>query len=238
MDGTVGVPLAVRGLSKAYRRRPVLRAVELVVGSGEAVAIIGRNGAGKSTFLGCITGDRLPDEGKVRISGLDPFADPVAVAECIGFVPEQPFLYGELTIGETIDFVADARRMQRSHARREASRLLALLGMHNAERLLCRELSQGMGRKVALVIALLHGPRLIVLDEAFNGLDQASAAGLAEELDLRRSAGAAVVMSSHDLEFLANHCERGLLLAPNATATLLEGDAWRRWRETPTLDPA
>src|SRR5690606_8769844 len=102
MDGTVGVPLAVRGLSKAYRRRPVLRAVELVVGSGEAVAIIGRNGAGKSTFLGCITGDRLPDEGKVRISGLDPFADPVAVAECIGFVPEQPFLYGELTIGETI----------------------------------------------------------------------------------------------------------------------------------------
>lgn len=237
MSGNAGVPLEVRGLSKGYRRRPVLRAVDLVVGGGEAVAILGPNGAGKSTFLGCVTGDRLPDGGSVRISGHDPFSDPVAVAGCMGFVPEQPYLYGELSIGETIDFVADARAMQRAGARREASRLLALLGMHNAEGLLCRELSQGMGRKVALVIALLHGPRLIVLDEAFNGLDRVSAAGLTEELEVRRAAGAAVVMSSHDLEFLAEHCQRGLLLAPNATVTALEGDAWQRWREAPTLTP-
>ena len=229
--------LAVRGLSKAYRKRPVLRQVELVVGAGEAVAIVGRNGAGKSTFLGCVTGDRLPDRGSVRICGSDPFEDPVAVARCMGFVPEQPFLYGELTVGETLDFVAEARGMSRDDARAEGDRLLTLLDLPHAAPLVCRELSQGMGRKVALTVALLHRPLLIVLDEAFNGLDQGSTRRLAEELDRRREAGAAVLMSSHDLAFLAEHCERGLLLAPDTTATPLEKGAWEQWAASPALDP-
>jgi ABC-2 type transport system ATP-binding protein len=215
----------------------VLRGVELVVGAGEAVAIAGRNGAGKSTLLGCITGDRLPDAGSVRVCGVDPFSDPVMAAGCMGFVPEQPFLYGELTVGETLDFVAEARGIARGDARAEGERLLALLGMPGAESLLCRELSQGMGRKVALCVALLHRPQLIVLDEAFNGLDQASAARLSQELEGRREEGAAVLMSSHDLHFLADRCQRGLLLAPEARAMPLEGDGWKRWRAAPTLDP-
>lgn len=237
MRGATGAPLEVRGLAKAYRRRPVLKGVELEVGAGEAVAVIGRNGAGKSTLLGCITGDRLPDAGSIRICGADPFVDPAAAAECMGFVPEQPFLYGELTVGETLDFVAGARGMARTEARAEGERLLDLLGMPEADALLCRELSQGMGRKVALCVALLHRPRLIVLDEAFNGLDRASAGRLAEELEARREAGAAVLMSSHDLNFLADHCQRGLLLAPSATAVSLAGSRWDEWRTAPTLDP-
>ena len=231
-------PLVVRGLAKSYHGRSVLRGVDLEVGPGEAVAVAGRNGAGKSTFLGCITGDRLPDAGEIRIAGADPFSDPVAAAEGMGFVPEQPFLYGELTIGETMDFVADARGIERDTARSEGERLLALLGMPGADPLLCRELSQGMGRKVAVVVALLHRPALIVLDEAFNGLDRVSSERLATELDDRRREGAAVLMSSHDLDFLASHCERGLLLAPQAAAVLLSGDDWRRWSESPTLDLA
>lgn len=231
-------PLRVSGLTKGYRGRVVLRGVELEVRPGEAVAVVGRNGAGKSTFLGCITGDRLPDSGEVRVCGADPFSDPVAAAGCMGFVPEQPFLYGELTIGETLDFVADARGIPRESARAEGERLLAMLGMPGADPLLCRELSQGMGRKVAVVVALLHRPRLIVLDEAFNGLDRVSTERLAAELDARRRDGAAVLMSSHDLDFLARSCERGLLLAPQAAAVTLSGEDWRRWREAPTLDPA
>src|SRR5690606_3428089 len=90
--------LEVRGLTKSYRRRVVLRSLDMSVHAGDAVALIGRNGAGKSTLLGCITGDRLPDRGEIRVCGADPFSDPVAVAKCMGFVPEQPFLYGELTI--------------------------------------------------------------------------------------------------------------------------------------------
>jgi ABC-2 type transport system ATP-binding protein len=233
--GGEGAPLEVHGLSKAYRRRQVLRGVELVVEAGEAVAVIGRNGAGKSTLLGCITGDRLPDGGTVQLCGADPFTDPVAAAECMGFVPEQPFLYGELTVGETLDFVSDARGMNRVAARAEGERLLALLGMPEAGSLLCRELSQGMGRKVALCVALLHRPRLIVLDEAFNGLDRASAERLAEELEARRQEGAAMLLSSHDLGFLAEQCQRGLLLAPDATARALVNGAWEEWRSAPTL---
>jgi ABC-2 type transport system ATP-binding protein len=229
--------LSVRGLSKSYRHRPVLRGIDLVIGGGEAVAIVGRNGAGKSTLLGCITGDRLPDSGEIRVCGADPFSDPVAVAGCMGFVPEQPFLYGELTIGETFDFVAEARGMRRTDARAEGERLLDLLGMPGAESLLCRELSQGMGRKVAVVTALMHNPRVLVLDEAFNGLDQASSARLAGEVEARRQAGAAALLSSHDLSFLAAHCDRGLLLAPDATFTALQGEAWERWSAAPTLEP-
>ena len=229
-------PLLVRGLAKGYRGRSVLRGVDLEVGPGEAVAVVGRNGAGKSTLLGCLTGDRLPDAGEIRIGGADLFSDPVTAAGGMGFVPEQPFLYGELTVGETIDFVADARGITREDARSEGERLLALLGMPGADPLLCRELSQGMGRKVAVVVALLHRPGLIILDEAFNGLDRVSTERLAAELDDRRRAGAAVLMSSHALDFLASHCERGLLLAPQAAAVTLSGDDWRRWSEAPTLD--
>lgn len=234
--GASAAPLDVRGLTKGYRGRNILRGVDLTAGPGEAVAVIGRNGAGKSTFLGCITGDRLPDAGEIRIGGADPFSDPAAAAQGMGFVPEQPFLYGELTIGETVDFVADARGIARNEARAEGERLLTLLGMPGADPLLCRELSQGMGRKVAVVVALLHRPRLIVLDEAFNGLDRVSTERLAGELDDRRAEGSAVLMSSHDLDFLADHCERGLLLAPQAAAVTLDGDDWRRWTEAPTLD--
>lgn len=233
-----GALLAVRGLTKAYRRRTVLHRLELEIGPGEAVAVIGPNGAGKSTLLGCITGDRLPDAGEIRVCGADPFSDPVAVARCMGFVPEQPFLYGELSVEEMLTLVAEARGLAAGAAEGERARLLALLGMEGAEGVLCRELSQGMGRKVALIAALLHRPRLLVLDEAFNGLDRTSAERLTAELGARRAEGAAVLLSSHDLGFLAAWCDRGLLLAPEARWQVLSGAAWERWRAAPSLSLA
>lgn len=227
--------LEVAGLHKSYRRRPVLRELELRVEPGEAVAVVGPNGAGKSTLLGCITGERLPDSGQIRLCGADPFSDLSAAARCMGFVPEHPFLYGELTVGEMLGFVAEARGLGAA-AEAEADRLLGLLGMEATRELLCRELSQGMGRKVAITVALLHQPPLLVLDEAFNGLDQTSAERLTAELEARRRAGAAILLSSHDLSFLAAWCDRGLLLAPGARTVLLGGDAWERWRAAPALE--
>jgi ABC-2 type transport system ATP-binding protein len=228
------VVLEIRSLSKAYRRRPVLRAVDLAAKPGEAIAIIGPNGAGKSTFLGCITGERLPDSGTVRICGHDPFSDPVAAAECMGFVPEQPFLYEELTVSETLRFVTEIRRLDRVSAGEEIQRLLDLLGLAGAEGLLCRELSQGMGRKVAIAAALLHGPRVMILDEVFNGLDVPSTERLVEEIDRRRRAGAAVLLSSHDLGLLAEWCDRGLLLGPDGWKDL-DGEGWEEWKRVPGL---
>jgi len=229
-------PLSVSRLRKSYRGRPVLRGVALDVRPGEAVGVLGPNGSGKSTFLGCITGDRLPDSGEVRLCGADPFSDLSAAARCMGFVPEQPYLYGELTVGEMLQFVASARGLDAGAARQEAERLRSLLGLEGAETLLCRELSQGMGRKVAVIAALLHEPRLIILDEAFNGLDQGSVQRLRAELDHRRDRGAAVLLSSHDLRFVAEWCTRALLLAPEARWRLLEGAAWEDWRGNPSME--
>ncbi|CAN5420773.1 N/A [soil metagenome] len=230
------LPLAVEELGKAYRGRAVLREVTFAVSPGEAVAVLGPNGSGKSTLLGCITGDRLPDRGQIRLCGGDPFSDLRAAAGCMGFVPEQPFLYGELTVGEMLEFVAAARSLPREESQREIGRLLALLGLEGAEGLLCRELSQGMGRKVAIIAALLHHPRMLVLDEALNALDRPSTERLVAELDRRREAGAAVLISSHDLGFLAAWCGRGLLLAPGARWRWLEGPAWEHWRTAPGLE--
>jgi ABC-2 type transport system ATP-binding protein len=231
-------PLEVHGLSKAYRGRPVLKGLELTMRAGEAVAVVGANGAGKSTFLGCLVGERLPDAGEVRLCGRDPFADPARAARCIGFVPEQPFLYGELTVGETLRFVAEARRVEPAAARAESVRLLELLDLRGAEGVPVRELSQGMGRKTALAAALLDRPPLLVLDEALNGLDRPSVARVLEELEARRRDGTAVLLSSHDLTLLGEWCDRGLLLAPGARWQGLEGAAWQRWRADPTLPAA
>ena len=229
-------PLAVQGLRKRYRRTTVLDGVSFALAPGEAVALLGSNGAGKSTLLGCLTGDRLPDGGSIALCGHDPFSDPAAAAGCTGFVPEQPFLYGELTVGELLQFVAAARRLDSAAAAAEARRLLELLGLGGAEGTLCRELSQGMGRKTAVAAALLHAPRLLLLDEALNGLDRSSSARLLAELEARRGAGAAVLLSSHDLDFVAEWCSRGVLLAPGGGWRVLEGDAWEAWRRAPSLD--
>jgi ABC-2 type transport system ATP-binding protein len=229
------LPLAVRGLRKKYRRGVVLDGVGFDVRPGEAVALLGANGSGKSTLIGCVTGDRLPDRGEVRLCGVDPFADPVAAAACMGYVPEQPFLYPELTVAEMLRFVAAARGLEPAASQAAAGRLLELLGLRGAEGTLCRELSQGMGRKTAIAAALLHAPRMLLLDEALNGLDRPSAERLVAELDARRAAGAAVLLSSHDLDFVAGWCGRGLLLAEGARWTLLEGAAWEEWRRAPTL---
>jgi ABC-2 type transport system ATP-binding protein len=226
--------LEVVSLAKAYRRRPVLHGVTLTVLPGEAIAVIGPNGAGKSTFLGCVTGERVPDSGRVRVCGVDPLSDPAGAAQCMGFVPEHPFLYGELTVGETLRFVAEVRRLERAAAETEAERLLDHFGLAGAEGVFCRELSQGMSRKLALIAALLHGPRLLILDEVFNGLDLPSAERLVEELDSRREDGASVLLSSHDLQLLAKWCDRGLLLAPDGW-DVLEEAAWDRWSDAPRL---
>jgi ABC-2 type transport system ATP-binding protein len=231
-------PLAVEGLRKAYRRGVVLGEVSFALRGGEAVALLGSNGAGKSTLLGCITGDRLPDGGTVRLCGHDPFEDPASAAGCIGFVPEQPFLYGELTVGEFLQFVAAARRMDAAAARAECGRLLDLLGLAGAEETLCRELSQGMGRKTAIIAALLHRPRALLLDEALNGLDRTSAERLIAELDARRAEGTAVLISSHDLDFVAGWCARGLLLQPGGRWRMLDGAAWEAWTRAPSLTNA
>ncbi len=228
--------LEVRGVGKAYRGRAVLREVAFGVAPGEAVALLGSNGAGKSTLLGCLTGDRLPDRGEVRLCGADPLSDPQAAAGCMGFVPERPFLYEELTVAELLRFVAAARGLPWKEASAEADRLLGLLGLRGAEELLCRELSQGMGRKTAILAALLHRPRVVLLDEALNGLDVPSVGRVVEELDRRRAAGAAVLLSSHDLEFVAGWCGRGVLLASGARWRLLEGEAWEAWRAAPSLE--
>jgi ABC-2 type transport system ATP-binding protein len=234
---TEPAPLAVDGLRKAYRHGVVLDGVGFRMEPGEAVALLGANGAGKSTLLGCVTGDRLPDGGGVRLCGHDPFEDPAAAAGCMGFVPEQPFLYGELTVAELLEFVVAAHGLPVPEAAAETARLLELLGLAGAEGTLCRELSQGMGRKTAIAAALLHRPRVLLLDEALNGLDRTSAERLLAELEARREDGTAILLSSHDLEFVARWCGRGVLLGAEGSWRVMEGDEWARWGAAPSLRP-
>jgi ABC-2 type transport system ATP-binding protein len=231
MSRSSGALLIVENLRKGYRRRPVLRDVSFEAHPGEAFAIIGPNGAGKSTLLGCLTGERVPDGGSIRICGNDAFEDPRATAKCMGSVPEQPYLYDELTVEEILTFVAEARRLEPAVTSSETRRLLELFALAGAENVPCGELSQGMAKKVAILIALLHEPRFIVLDEVFNGLDQRSSGRLLDELDRRRTQGAVILLSSHDHHLLARWCDRGLLLESDGWK-MLAGDDWADWRRS------
>jgi ABC-2 type transport system ATP-binding protein len=234
--GASAAPLLVaEGVRKRYRRRSVLDGVSLQLRAGEAVALLGGNGAGKSTLIGCLTGDRLPDAGTIRVLGHDPFHDPASFARHVGYVPEQPFLYPELTVGELLQFVGAARAIPAERAAAESGRLLESFGLDGATGTLCRELSQGMARKTAIVAALLHRPEVLLLDEALNGLDRPSAARVMDEVDARREGGAAVLLASHDLEFVAGWCDRGILLMEGGRWNPLDGAGWERWRRAPSL---
>ena len=226
----------MEGLRKTYRRGVVLDGVSFALRPGEAVALLGSNGAGKSTLLGCVTGDRLPDAGEVRLCGHDPFKDPDRGGGVYRLRPRAAVSVRR----------ADRRRVpavRRGGAadgrvrgpRRSARGCWTCWGFTGAEGTLCRELSQGMGRKTAIIAALLHRPRALLMDEALNGLDRTSAERLVAELDARRAEGAAVLISSHDLDFVGGWCGRGLLLGPGGRWRMLEGAEWDAWRRAPSL---
>jgi ABC-2 type transport system ATP-binding protein len=199
-------------LSKSFDRRAVDR-LDLVVRAGEFYTLLGPNGAGKTTTLRMVAGLLKPDAGSISVFGVDALKDPVAAKQIMAWVSDEPMIYDKLTPLEYLEFVAGLWGVMPAEAETRAQDLIGWLGLrpHANER--CEGFSRGMQQKVALAGALVHDPRLIILDEPLTGLDAGSARQVKDVLLARVRAGNTVLMTTHILEVAERMAERIGVLA-------------------------
>jgi ABC-2 type transport system ATP-binding protein len=199
--------LEIHGLIKRFDR-PAVDGLELTVRSGEFYALVGPNGAGKTTTLRMVAGLLRPDAGTIRIGGIDALADPVAAKQLVAWVSDEPMIYDKLTPREYLEFVAGLWGVEPALAASRTETLLHWLDLapHADER--CESFSKGMRQKVALAGALVHEPRVIILDEPLTGLDAGSARQVKNVLRERTRAGGTIVMTTHILEVAERMADR------------------------------
>lgn len=207
----MSVPLlGVESLMLDYGDRPILSGVDMGVGRGRWIAVLGANGSGKSTLLRSIAGHHVPRSGRITIDGVDLYANP-DTAPLPGYASHGEDLPDFLTLRESLQIYAEAHGFAAIPA--HSLELEGKLGLSPHANILVRNASLGTRQKLALVIALLRSPRLLILDEAFNGLDFASALTLRLHLrQLVREKGLTVLMATHALHLVALCCDEWLLL--------------------------
>ncbi len=201
--------IQVDGLSKLYGRFRALDHISLSVGSNEFVAILGRNGAGKTTFLKILSLLLRPSHGHLTVAGLPASKSPNAILRQIGMVSHQVYLYNDLTARENLHFYARLYDVDGPGAVIDA--LLERVGLAARAREPVRRFSRGMLQRLSLARVLLHKPRILLLDEPYTGLDQKASLFLDEMLREYHRAGHCLLMVSHDIDHAVSQCERAVV---------------------------
>src|SRR5688572_8897405 len=191
-----------RGLTRDFGSFRAVDGIDLAVPAGSLYGFLGPNGAGKSTTIKCLTGLLKPTGGTMRILGIDPLADPVAVKRRIGVVPEDLALFDRLTAQETLMFVAQVHGLDRAIARQRSDDLLDLMELKAAGTTLVTDFSHGMRKKLSLAAALLPAPRLLFLDEPFEGIDAVASRQIKDLLVSFVGRGGTIFLTSHILEIV------------------------------------
>lgn len=217
--------LQVEQLCKRFVQ-PAVESLNLTLPPGELYALLGPNGAGKTTTLRMIVGLLAPDLGTIRVFGIDALSDPIGAKRLVAWLPDEPMLYDKLTPLEYLEFIAGLWGVDGTLAAKRAEELLRWLGLWEQRDQRCEEFSRGMKQKAALAGALLHDPRLLILDEPLSGLDAAMARQVKDLLLERVRQGATVILTTHVLEVAERLAERigiihkGHLLAEGTLETL------------------
>lgn len=216
------------GLYKNFGRKTAVAGLDLEVLPGEIYGLLGPNGAGKTTTLKMLCGLVHPDKGSIAICGRDISRYPLEAKGLLGFIPDQPFIYESLTGREFLQFVANLYRLDRKTS---AERLESLVQEFEAQDWLdlrAESYSHGMRQKMVLAAALLHRPRVYLIDEPMVGLDPASILKVREIFKREAAAGAGIVLSTHTLSLAESLCSRigiisqGRLVAQGTIAQLRE----------------
>ena len=200
--------VAIAGLRKSFGNVAAVAGLDLVVPSGSFFGLVGPNGAGKTTTLQMVTGLLRPDAGRVLIEGLDVWADPVGARRGIGVLPEDLALFDRLTGRQLLTYTGLLRDMPADVVAQRSGELLEVLGLADSAGALVVDYSHGMRKKIALAAALLHGPRILFLDEPFEAVDPLSARTLRGVLERHTGNGGTVVFSSHVMELVERLCDR------------------------------
>jgi ABC-2 type transport system ATP-binding protein len=191
-----------RGLTRDFGSFRAVDGIDLAVPAGSFYGFLGPNGAGKSTTIKCLTGLLRTSSGSMRILGIDPIADPVTVKRRIGVVPEDLALFDRLTAPETLAFVAQVHGLDDGTAKTRAGDLLGMMDLKDAGNTLVVDFSHGMRKKLSLAAALLPAPRLLFLDEPFEGIDAVASRQIKDLLHGFVARGGTIFLTSHILEIV------------------------------------
>lgn len=220
-------------VSKRYAGRAAVEDLSFSVNEGEVVGFLGPNGAGKTTTMRIITGYMPPSEGRVEVAGFDPVEDPVAAKSRIGYLPESPPVYPEMSVLTYLNFVSDLKRIPRSQRADQVNQAMERTGLTEVRHRLIGHLSKGFRQRVGIAQALLGEPPVLILDEPTVGLDPGQIVEIRELI--RDLAGShTVLLSSHILPEVQAICERviiinkGRLVAEDRTENLSAGRAGGR----------
>jgi ABC-2 type transport system ATP-binding protein len=221
--------LETRSLRKVFGTLAAVDGIDLSVPRGSFYGFLGPNGAGKSTTIKCLTGLLERTSGEIRILGTDPRAEPVAVKRKIGVVPEDLALFERLSGAETLAFVGRVHGLDAGTLRTRSRELLELMSLDQAAGELVADYSHGMRKKIALAAALLPAPRMLFLDEPFEGIDAVASRQIKELLSRFVAGGGTVFLTSHILEIVERLCDhlgvihRGRMVAQGPIADLRAG---------------
>jgi ABC-2 type transport system ATP-binding protein len=225
------VALSVTGLAKRFDDKTAVSGVEFDVLSGSLYGIVGPNGAGKTTTLSMVTGLLRPDAGTVKVYDTDVWADPVAAKRTIGVLPDQLRLFDRLTGAQLLYYSGILRGLDGDAVRARSADLSTAFGLDDSLDRLVADYSAGMSKKIALAAAMIHSPRLLVLDEPFESVDPVSTANIIEILQRYAKAGGTVVLSSHTMNLIERVCDsvavivNGAVLAKGEMADVKGGSS-------------
>lgn len=200
--------IETQNLIKRFGDKLAVDDVTFQVNGGEIFGFLGPNGAGKSTTIRMIVGLLRPTSGSVRVAGYDVVSQPIQAKAACGYVPDEPNLYAKLTGREQLRFVADLYSIDKAQAARRVEELLRILDLVDAGDDTTDSYSHGMRQKTSTACALVHDPRVLILDEPTVGLDPRSARVMKDILRQMADRGATVMLSTHILEIAQNMCDR------------------------------
>jgi ABC-2 type transport system ATP-binding protein len=207
-----GWVLEAEGLTKQFGSKLAVDGVSLKLASGEIVGLLGPNGAGKTTTLKILLGMLRPSRGSARVLGLDSTSQAVGIKRLVGYSPDEPSFYDFLTGRETLEFVTQVRGGEAAKMLRELEPMIEALEFSSDLDRFVASYSLGMKKKLALLVAMAHSPRLLLLDEPTNGLDPPSAVKIRKYLQELARSGVTVVLSTHLLDTADKLCTRVLLM--------------------------
>ena len=205
--------LQITGLRKAFGDKVAVDGIDLTVPTGSFFGLVGPNGAGKTTTLSMATGLLRPDAGRIEVLGVDVWSDPTHAKSLVGVLSDGISLFDRLTGEQLVTYHGLLNGMSRETTAQRVGDLLDLLDLRSAGGTLVVDYSAGMTKKVALACALVHAPRLLVLDEPFESVDPISAANIRDILHGYTQNGGTVIVSSHSMDLVQRMCDHVAVIA-------------------------
>jgi ABC-2 type transport system ATP-binding protein len=224
-----GPAIATNALTRRFGELVAVENVNLSVAPGQFFGFLGPNGAGKSTTIKMLTGLLAPSAGSIQILGADMASNPVEIKRQIGVVPEGMALFGRLTGSEYLNFVGRMYGLDAATAAKRTGELLEFMQLTDQPKTLITDYSHGMQKKIALAAAVIHGPRILFLDEPFEGVDAVASNTLKAMLQSMIARGATIFLTSHVLEIVERLCShigiiaKGHLVAQGSIEELRAG---------------